>query len=286
MTGFGIAEEEWNGKKIAIEIRSLNGKMTDVRMKLPAHYKELELPVRKYILEKLGRGKIEVNLSVDGLGDEEFQFNEALFIRYYNEISGLVARLEAKDNNLIASILRLPNVFKPSDPGLGEPEKEIIWRVVKSAVAQLNVFRKEEGLSLEEDMRLRIRDILFALEEVKDYEKERIEHLKNKLNQNLRDYLSNDDIDENRFEQEVLYYLEKLDINEEKVRLKQHCTFFLDQLDSPVTLKGKKLGFISQEIGREINTMGSKAQHSAIQRCVVRMKDELEKIKEQIANAV
>jgi uncharacterized protein (TIGR00255 family) len=286
MTGYGMGEEDIEGKKYTLELRSLNGKITDLRLKLPSGYKELELPIRKYVLGRLERGKIEATLSVDGPDAEDIQFNEALFTRYYNELSRVAKKLGSNHSDIFSSLVRLPSVFKQKDPVLSSEDKGAVNRAMTKAVAQLLEFRKEEGKSIEIDLKKRISVILSTLDEVLEFEPERIERLKIRLNQNLKEYISNEDIDENRFEQEVLYYIEKLDLNEEKVRLKQHCKFFLEQLENEITLKGKKLGFISQEIGREINTLGSKAQHSSIQRCVVRMKDELEKIKEQIANTL
>ena len=287
MTGYGRETDNFRDKTITVEIRSLNSKYTDVRVKAPQNYKEKEAEIRKVVLENAERGKVDLSLEVKSLqGQEEYGLNPALFKRYYRELEALGRELELSRDDIMPAILRLPNVVVPEADQLEEEEWKTVLHVLNGALDKFNQFRRAEGKAMEDDLRTRIENILHFLKKVDPYQEERIDKIRQRLYQNLEEYLGKEKIDENRFEQEILFYLEKMDITEEKVRLEQHCLYFIEELDKPKTQKGRKLSFISQEIGREINTMGAKAYSSDIQRLVVNMKDELEKIKEQVANSV
>lgn len=287
MTGYGRVTQTQDDKKISVEIRSLNSKYTDLRLKLPQNYKEKEPVIRKIVNEKAERGKIEVNIEVKSIhGEENYVLNRPLFIKYYEELSKIAADLQLPTSDLTPAILRLPNVVSSQADDIEEKEWQDVSNVLELAIEQFQAFRKAEGQAMEEDLRLRIDNIQKYLAQVDPFETERITKLRQRMQQNLDEYMGKENVDENRFEQEVLFYLEKIDITEEKVRLDQHCNYFLEILDLVNTLKGRKLSFISQEMGREINTLGAKAYSSEIQRLVVNMKDELEKIKEQVANSM
>ncbi|MEM1319030.1 MAG: YicC/YloC family endoribonuclease [Bacteroidota bacterium] len=287
MTGYGRASESIDDKTITIELRSLNSKFTDVRFKLPQNYKSKEPEMRKLIIETAERGKIDVQIDVQSMdGDGQYALNQALFRKYYRELNQLTDDLAMPSGDLMQAILKLPNVVASEQNTIEEEEWKAIRNALRSALNAFTRFRKEEGHAMEKDCRLRIANITSLLKEVAPFEKERAERLRTKILNNMEEYVGKDNIDANRFEQEILYYLEKIDITEEKVRLEQHCKYFVEELDTQDTLKGRKLSFISQEMGREINTLGSKANSSDIQRVVVKMKDELEKIKEQVANSV
>lgn len=287
MTGYGRASSTYEAKTITIEIRSLNSKFTDIRLKLPQNYKEKEQELIKIASGKMERGKIDINIDVKSpYGDEEFSLNVPLFKKYSDELSKLGNSLGIAQDNMMATILKLPHVVFPVQEALDEEEWNTVKNTLKQATKHFNEFRHVEGEALEADLKLRISNILKNLKALGVHEGERIEKIKTRMKNHLDEFMGKENVDQNRFEQEVLFYLEKIDINEEKVRLSQHCKFFVEQLDSSETLKGRKLNFIGQEIGREINTLGSKAYSSEIQRYVVNMKDELEKIKEQVANSV
>ena len=287
MTGYGRATNRFEEKTITIELRSLNSKFTDLRVKIPQNYKEKEQVIRKYLTDSIQRGKIDMTIDIKSAeGDSEYGLNGALFKKYHKELSQIMSELEMPAGDLVQSILRLPNVVSNTDADLSEEEWLTLEATIKKAVANFNEFRKEEGAAMEKDCRQRVLNIVKDLEILDPFEKKRVEVIRNRMQKNIDEYVGKDKIDANRFEQEILYYLEKIDVTEEKVRLVQHCKFFLEEVDKPQTQKGRKLSFISQEMGREINTLGSKANSSDIQRIVVRMKDELEKIKEQVANSV
>ena len=259
----------------------------DMRFKIPQHYKEKEMELRKLLSTRLDRGKIELNLDVKNLaGDDEFTINQELYTKYFQELTSLNRDLQASDEPLTQAILRLPNVVDNKMESVDEVEWRQVMEVLEETIAKFNDFRFAEGKAMEDDCRSRINNILLLLDEITPFESARKEQVREKLLNHIQDFVSMDNIDKNRFEQEILYYLEKLDITEEKVRLAQHCQYFLQEMKSDKAVKGRKLNFISQEIGREINTLGAKANSSAIQHKVVQMKDELEKIKEQVANAL
>ncbi len=287
MTGYGRASQNYKDKVISAEIRSLNSKYTDIRLKLPQNYREKESDLRKLITDKADRGKIDFALDITSPhGDEEYSLNIPLFKKYHSELTKLSQELDIPSGDLIQSILKLPNVVSAEEQSLDEGEWTTILQTIHQALDKFAQFRESEGAAMEDDLRLRIQTIENLLEQLDPHEAERVTKLRQRLYQNLEEYLGKDKIDENRFEQEIMFYLEKIDINEEKVRLSQHCKYFIEALDKKAAVKGRKLSFISQEIGREINTMGAKAYSHDIQRIVVGMKDELEKIKEQVANSV
>jgi uncharacterized protein (TIGR00255 family) len=288
MTGFGRATQTIGEKTISVEIRSLNSKYTDLRFKLPNNYKEKEPILRKMIADRSERGKVDVNLEVKSVrGDDEYAINLPLFRKYVLELSALAKELGVEKGDLMQTVVRIPNVIAAGDEGIDEEEWKTVQATVTEALDRFEDFRLTEGAAMEKDLRMRIETIASLLEKVDPFEKERIQRLRQRMRQHLEEFLNKENVDENRFEQEVVFYIEKIDITEEKVRLEQHCKFFIEQLElTNKTTKGRKLSFISQEIGREINTLGAKAYSSDIQRIVVAMKDELEKIKEQVANSV
>ena len=287
MTGFGRAEGVFEDKTITVEIRSLNSKFSDVKFKMPQLYKNLEADLRKIISKKTERGKIDVNIEVKSMsGDDEFALNTPLFKRYYKELSALSSELGMEKTDIMQAILRLPNVVTSDSSSLSDMEVDKLKSITNQALTHFHKFRLDEGAAMEKDCIQRINNIMSPIAELEPFEKERVDKLRARMKSHMEEYVGKDNIDANRFEQEVLYYLEKLDITEEKVRLKQHCKYFLEELSKENLQKGRKLSFITQEMGREINTLGSKANSPDIQRIVVRMKDELEKIKEQLANSV
>jgi uncharacterized protein (TIGR00255 family) len=287
MTGFGKAECLLPDKKLTIELRSLNSKQLDSNTRLPAIYKEKELEIRQIIASALTRGKVECGFHYELSGDAApGSINEAVVKSYYEQLYRISGELGLKASlELLSTVMRMPDTVKTEKAELGEEEWLSIKAALKEALDQLNGFRRQEGEALDRDLRLRVASIEKKLAEVEQLEGDRMVHIRERIGNNLGEFLEKEQVDENRFEQELIYYLEKLDITEEKVRLAHHCSYFLETLDvnGPV---GKKLGFISQEMGREINTLGSKANHAEIQRLVVEMKDELERIKEQILNVL
>jgi len=287
MTGYGRVSTTFKEKTITAEIRSLNSKYTDIRLKIPQNYREHEPDIRKILSENAQRGKLDFSLEIKSLqGDDEYSLNIPLFRKYFRELDKLSRELDLDREGMLPAILKLPNVVAPEEDLLDEEEWKAVRATIKEALVKFNQYRLTEGQVMEKDMRLRISNIQELLSQVDPYEEQRVEKLRQRLHQNLKDHLGKEKIDENRFEQEILFYLEKMDITEEKVRLSQHCAYYVEELDKDITLKGRKLSFISQEIGREINTLGAKAYSPDIQRLVVGMKDELEKIKEQVANSV
>lgn len=284
MTGYGKAESRLGNNKIIIEIRSVNGKGSEVNLKTQIVPREKEIEVKQMISQALQRGTIDLFSNVEYSQESIARaINKDVFQAYYMQIKELNNELgiEANDKDIVSTILRLPDVI---DTQKREMDDEF-WESYKSclieALKSIGTFRTVEGEKLEEDLRKRTELILTTLKEVEGFEKERVTNLKQKLDSRLQEVSQS--FDQNRLEQEIIYYLEKLDITEEKVRLKQHCHYFLETIDNE-QYPGKKIGFIAQEMGREINTLGSKANHAGIQKCVVRMKDELEKIKEQSLN--
>ncbi len=285
MTGYGQANKHFGGKNYRIEIKSLNGKLTDIRFRTTLNLKDKELELRSLITEKGMRGKFEVNLVMESSsGAEEYFFNKDLMKLYYNELSKFAEDQQIDKGDIIQSIIRLPNIVQLTEGELPQDEWNAILEMSKEALDNLNNFRYEEGKMLESDILEKSNNISDLLEKIAPFETERIDNLRERIRKNLVQFLSKENVDENRFEQEIIFYLEKLDINEEKVRLAQHCKYFEEEVKKTNILKGKKLSFITQEMGREINTLGAKAQHSEIQQIVVQMKDDLEKVKEQVLN--
>lgn len=286
MTGFGKSIFESDDKKITIEIKSLNSKQSDINIRIPQHYKEKELILRNEVNQFLNRGKIDVSVWIEGNDKEKIaHFNEDTIKDYYTQLLKVSKALgrNLNDEQVMQIIMRLPDVIKTEIREIDEEEWKAILKATREALSELNNFRIQEGKVLEKDFIKRIGRIETFLEQIKPFESERIDKIRERINQNLIENIDKAEIDENRFEQEIILYLEKFDITEEKVRLRNHCSYFLETMNKE-ELAGKKLGFISQEIGREINTIGSKANHVEIQKIVVQMKDELEKIKEQLLN--
>jgi len=288
MTGYGKAEQLINNKKIIVEIRSLNSKQIDISFKSPQIYKALEMDIRKLISTELLRGKADIVLStesVDSVDSTAVVFNDSAFKAYFKSISKSVkdVGLDINQQNIVPAILRLPEVFAANDNELSEEEKEVIMFCCANAVKALNTFRNVEGEALMNDIISRVSIIEQRLDDIKEYENGRLDKVKSDIEDNLNKLDLAHGIDKNRFEQELIYYLEKMDITEEKTRLLQHCRFFKQTVETEA-MPGRKLGFIAQEFGREINTIGSKAGDADMQKLVVEMKDELEKIKEQLLN--
>lgn len=286
MTGYGKAELNLPDKKVTIEIKSLNSKNMDTNIKCPMIYREKELEIRKMIQESLKRGKVDCTIYYElNEGVAPSRINQPVFESYYRQISELREKLEIGDSDLIAAILKLPDTIHTEKMTLEEGEWQEMKKGLESAISDLQDFRKQEGDSMEKDLTDRIHLILELLASVEPYEGSRIEKLKERINKSLEEIRLKEEADNNRFEQEMIFYLEKLDITEEKTRLENHCRYFMETINTEKEA-GKKLNFISQEIGREINTLGSKANQSDIQHIVVRMKDELEKIKELVLNVL
>lgn len=287
MTGFGKAVCELGSKKLTIEIKSLNSKQLDMNSRIPGFYREKEIQVRNIISKKLERGKIDFSMYAEVAGtDSNSVINTDIVKSYYKQLLAIADELGLHNKEeLLKIVMRLPDTLKTEREELDENEWIEVEASIEQALDELIRFRNQEGQALELDIRSRVAKILDLLNQVKAYEKQRIEKVKERLRQSLKELSENDEYDENRFEQELIFYLEKLDITEEKVRLANHCQYFLKNMEKNEPV-GKKLGFISQEMGREINTLGSKANDSDMQKLVIKMKDELEKIKEQLLNVL
>ncbi|MDE5494160.1 YicC/YloC family endoribonuclease [Elizabethkingia meningoseptica] len=281
MTGFGRAEGICGGKKITIDVKSLNSKGFDLNLKIPFRYKEKEFEIRKILSERIVRGKIDFYLNVEIIdGKTDTTLNKDVIKAYMDELSDIVTAADRVELLKIAT--KLPDAVSTSNAELSEDEWNDLMVIIDKAIDNFIDFRITEGKSLETELRNYISNIEENLSLVAPYEGARIEVTRERMLNNLKDFR---DVDESRFYQELTYYVEKLDISEEKVRLAQHCKYFIEVLNEEDN-NGKKLGFISQEIGREINTLGSKANHQEIQKLVVKMKDDLEKIKEQSLNVL
>lgn len=286
MTGFGKASGTFSNKKITVEIKSLNSKNLDLFVRMPTIYRQNEIDLRKLLGKRLDRGKVECNINVELIGDSTSQkLNQKLISSYYQQLVAISDDLNLPKENLMATLVRMPDVFATESEELDEEEWNFIVSILDQAITEHIAFRTAEGSLLAEEFSMRIANIQEAFDAVPQYEKVRVDSIKTRIENNLEEFVGISKIDKNRFEQELIYYLEKFDISEEKHRLGNHLTYFIETLNNPVS-QGKKLGFISQEIGREINTLGSKSYHAEMQKLVVGMKDELEKIKEQILNTL
>ncbi len=287
MTGYGKAECLLPDKKLNIEIRSLNSKQMDTNTRLPSLYKEKELEIRQLITKELDRGKVECSFHYElSASAASGTINEEVVKHYYEQLYKIAGELGLPaSTELLGAVMRMPDTLRTEKPEIADEEWLLVKEALLLALDQVQEFRNQEGLSLDKDMRLRVRAISERLEKVASYEAARMENIRERIGNNLAEFMKKDAVDENRFEQELIYYMEKLDISEEKVRLANHCQYFLETMDDEGPA-GKKLGFISQEMGREINTLGSKANHTDIQKLVVEMKDELERIKEQVLNVL
>ena len=285
MTGYGKAEATIGGKKITIQIKSLNSKQADVNVKVPPLFKDQELTFRKEIANQLQRGKIEMYLSYEASESEKgYQIDEVVFDRYFNQLNQLNRTYSLNNDSILSSILKMPEILKSTEESTID-DNAGLFNLLKGALIEIEQFRIDEGATLEVDLTEHINKIETLLEEALKYEGERTETVRTRILANLEDAQQKDKIDMDRFEQEMIFYVEKYDISEEKVRLKAHCDYFKKTMNDG-NGQGKKLGFISQEIGREINTLGSKANHAQMQKLVVEMKDQLEKIKEQVLNVL
>jgi len=286
MTGYGKASATFTNRKITVEIKSLNSKSLDLYAKIPSVYKEKEIQLRKRIGEKLELGKVEIVISAETNGEHtSSSINADLFRQYYREITGLSKELNLDTSGILPAILRLPDVCSAAGDALSDQEWKQIEELVDAALVNLIEFRLAEGKAIAADLEKCIVRIQKSFDLIPNYESERIPEIRTRIENNLKEFAANSKVDRNRFEQELIYYLEKIDISEEKQRLTKHLEYFLETMKLKGA-EGKKLGFISQEIGREMNTLGSKAYHIEIQKLVVQMKDELERIKEQILNVV
>jgi len=287
MTGFGRAEQAVGDKTFQVDIKSLNGKQFELQLKLPGFLKPFEFNIRKLLSDKLGRGSLDCTISLKQTGNAKpVSINTDLAKAYYRALAEISNELKLDPSNILSTLVKLPEVITPTSDTLTDAEWQEFEKVIQLAIDDLNAHRLNEGASLEEDLQLRISNILRQQDEVIKLEPLRQAKIKEGLKKLLEEHVGKENYDPNRLEQELIYYIEKIDISEEQVRLKNHCDYFRSILDGSEEGKGKKLSFILQEIGREINTTGSKAYDSTIQQCVVLMKDELEKAKEQVLNVL
>jgi len=284
MTGFGKANGHFQDKKVSIEVRSLNSKVLDLNLKIPTLYRDLEAPIRKLITDHLLRGKMDLVIYIESQNQQlSGQINEQAATTYFEKFKALNDKWQTNTQDYLALILRMPDVLNSQQEELEDTESQFILNLVAQACEQLQKFRKQEGASLAKDLFSNLAQIQHELSAIAPFEQERVQQVKDRIQKGLTS-IDESRLDANRLEQEMIYYVEKLDISEEKQRLQQHLNYFTETLQQEAS--GKKLGFIAQEMGREINTLGSKCNHSEIQRRVVIMKDHLEKIKEQVLNAL
>jgi uncharacterized protein (TIGR00255 family) len=287
MTGFGRAEQTAGDKTFLVDIKSLNGKQFELQLRLPGFLKPVEFDIRRILSERLGRGSVDCTISLKETGSSKpVSINTDLARAYYKTLSELSAELQLDPSNILSTLVKLPEVITPTGETLSDGEWDQFEKILYAAIEDLNLHRLEEGKILEEDLLLRIGNISKQQEEVEKLEPLRQQKIREGLTKLLEENVGKENYDGNRLEQELIYYIEKIDISEEQVRLKNHCDYFRTVLAEPDDSKGKKLSFILQEIGREINTTGAKAYDASIQKCVVMMKDELEKAKEQVLNVL
>ncbi|MES2849991.1 MAG: YicC/YloC family endoribonuclease [Bacteroidota bacterium] len=287
MTGFGRAEQTVKDKTFLVEVKSLNGKQFEMQLRLPPLLRPYEFDIRNILQEHLVRGTVDCNVNIKQNGTSKpVVINTDLIKAYYQQIDTLAGELKIDTNSVLSALLRLPEVVTPTNDVLSESDFEEFKKVLLTALGELNKHREEEGASLEKDLYKRISNINAQEEEIVKLEPNRIKRIREEIVQLLETHVGKENYDGNRLEQELIFYIEKIDIHEEQVRLKQHCDYFKSLLGNNDDSKGKKLSFILQEIGREINTTGSKAYDATIQKCVVVMKDELEKAKEQVLNVL
>lgn len=285
MTGFGKAVKEFQNKTVSVEIRSLNSKNVDLSLRLSSLYRDKEHELKSEIARLLERGKIDLSVYVESkIQETPVEVNTDLAKLYHAKIKQLAIDLNEDHTNILSNVLKMPDVLKSERKEPNEQDWKDIYEIILLAVDALNNFRKDEGKSIIQDFENRLGVILVALEKIKEFDADRILTIRERIRKNLEEVVGVEKVDTNRFEQELIYYIEKLDINEEKVRLKTHLDYFIKTMREPSA--GRKLNFIAQEIGREINTIGSKANDAEMQKQVVLMKDELEKIKEQTNNVL
>jgi uncharacterized protein (TIGR00255 family) len=287
MTGFGRSEQTVNDKVFLVEIKSLNGKQFETYLKIPPLLKSYEFDVRNILQESLLRGNVDCLITIKQNGSTKpVVINTDLIKSYYHQIEALAGELKIDTNSVLSALLRLPEVVTPTNEMLADDDWKELKKVIEQALKELNYHRIDEGKSIEKELLLRIKNINAQEEEILKLEPRRKERMKEELVKLLEENVGKENYDANRLEQELIYYVEKIDLREEQVRLANHCEYFKTILKDNEESKGKKLSFVLQEIGREINTTGSKAYDADIQKCVVLMKDELEKLKEQILNVL
>lgn len=285
MTGFGKATKEFNNKIVSVEIRSVNSKTLDLSLRLSSIYRDKEQELKSELLKQLERGKVDLSIYIESkTGETPVDINVSLAKAYHSQLKKLANELNEPTTDLFKQVLKMPDVLKSERKEPNEQDWKEIYSVIIEAVKALNKFREDEGKSIEKDFMNRINVISSSLENIKKHDASRIQAVKDRIQKNLDEFVGAEKVDKNRFEQELIYYIEKLDINEEKVRLQTHLDYFIETMKEPGG--GRKLNFIGQEIGREINTIGSKANDASMQKMVVLMKDELEKIKEQTSNVL
>ncbi len=285
MTGFGRAEATINGRQVVVELKSLNGKQFDVVTKLAPILRSYELDIRNLLNAALMRGTIDLNIAIKQEGaSKPMTVNTSLAVFYYQGMQQIAAQLNIPEENVLATLMRMPEVVAPEQDVLPEAEWLEVKKVIEEAAHHLMDHRKNEGNALHKDLHQRIQSIESLLSDIIPLEAQRTEKIRSKITQSLNELVGKENVDPNRFEQEMIYYLERMDFTEEKTRLKQHCQYFHSTVEKEGISKGKILGFILQEIGREINTLGAKANYAEIQQIVINMKDELEKAKEQVLN--
>ncbi len=286
MTGFGRASGEVYGNVVTVEIRSLNSKFLELGLRLSSAFREKEMDLRMWLIKELERGKVDVNISVESNGDDQrATLNREVIKAYIKELRAIGKENKIAESDYLKTILSLPNVLNADRTSVDNETWKRVEKLIKAALQAFNSFRLQEGGMLEKEFSNRLKNIEKHLKSIEKLEPERMKALRARMHQSLSEINENIQVDENRFEQEMIYFIEKLDVSEEKFRLRSHCNYFIENLKSK-DANGKKLGFIIQEIGREINTLGAKANHAGIQQHVVEMKDELEKMKEQIANVL
>lgn len=284
MTGYGKATGSFEGKKVSVEVKSLNSKSMDLYVRVAPYYREKELEIRQKITALLDRGKVEVNINIESTGaSKSVEINKDLALAYYNDLKQTAELIGETAKDYLSLIVKMPDIFMQSKEEITEAENVFLMGLVDEACASLNRFRRQEGEALEKEFTERIGEIKSLLARVPEFENIRIDMIRERMRKGLEE-MDNPNYDENRFQQELIFYIEKLDISEEKMRLSNHLDYFLETMQLPSA--GKKLGFITQEIGREINTLGSKSYHVELQKMVVDMKDSLEKIKEQVLNTL
>ena len=284
MTGFGKSNGVFESKKVSVEIRSLNSKGLDLSLKIASPYRDLETDIRKMLSENLDRGKVDIGIFIESTNESLNNIlNNEVATKYYSAIKKLNESWGEAPQDYLSIVLRMPEVLNTQTAELTEEEKKWILNLVEETCGKLNDFRAQEGAALKKEFELRIGQIRSLLSQIEAFEDIRILQIKERILKGLKE-LEHPGLDQNRLEQEMIFYLEKLDVSEEKMRLTNHLDYFIETMSSP--LSGKKLGFIAQELGREINTLGSKSNHGDMQRLVVEMKDNLEKIKEQVLNTL
>ena len=286
MTGYGNAKGLVGNQNVTVEIRSLNSKFLELNLRMPMQFRDRELELRSDLSKQLERGKADLSISFESNElAKRSSVNKEIFNAYYEELSALGKEYNLNDVNLLDCILKLPAVMNAERQESDEEQWKELKVVINAALDRFNAFRDNEGAALSKDITMRVDTISNCIPQLEEFETKRVEGVRAKISKAINELIEQTSIDRNRFEQELIYYIEKLDISEEKVRLRSHCEYFVQTIANPEA-NGKKLGFITQEIGREINTIGAKANDAPMQRIVVEMKDEMEKLKEQLANVL